>query len=197
MFDFLSGKVVIKKIESVTLEIQGVGYKLLIPLSLHGSIEVGSEYRFFLYEHIREDQFQFYGFLEEQQRDLFTILVNANGVGPKIALAIISTFSVEELISVVQMADISKLTTVPGLGEKKAQKLYLDIKDKIRQIKGSHLGASLEIASNSKFSYEDDLYLALESLGYKSVEISKVLKKMKLEEYPTIEEAIRFVLKEI
>ncbi|MCX5774110.1 MAG: Holliday junction branch migration protein RuvA [Fusobacteria bacterium] len=197
MFDYIKGVVAKKRLDSLTIEINSIGYKVLIPLSTYHKIESEFLYTFYIYEHIREDCFQLYGFLEEKERDMFIILVNANGVGPKIALAILSTFTISDISEIVYSEDIKRLTSVPGLGEKKAQKLYLDIKDKVKAAKITFETLTTVDKMKPSASYEEDIYLALESLGYKGAEISKVLKRIDLKSCATIEEALKKVLKEI
>jgi len=198
MFDYIKGSVVRKKLEYLTVEVHSIGYKVCMPLSTYHKVELNESYTFFIYEHIREDSFQLYGFLDDKERDMFIILVNANGVGPKIALAILSTFTLSDISEIVYSEDIKRLTSVPGLGEKKAQKLYLDIKDKVKAAKISLVQESLVAGRKPvHLEFEEDIYLALESLGYKGAEISKVLKKTDLATCSTIEEALKRVLKEI
>jgi Holliday junction DNA helicase RuvA len=195
MFEYLEGKLTVKKLDYVAIDINGVGYKINISLMTYEKLTLGDEVKLYIYNYIREDMFKLIGFAEEKERNLFEILINVNGIGVSLALAILSTFNVEDIRSIVGREDVKLLTKVPKLGIKKAQKLIVDVKDKL---KGLQIDESPTDGSSIKsVQIEEELYMALESLGYSQRDIEKLITREELMAYSGIEEAIKDVLKKI
>ena len=134
-----------------------------------------------------------YGFYSEEERTVFEIVLNATGVGPKLAVAILSTYTTEEIKEIIVNEDVKMLSKVPGIGVKKGQKLILDIKDKMNllNVTGS------EKKTSSASMLEQDILLAMESLGYGVKDLEKLVSKEEMNSYTTIEEAIKDILKKI
>jgi Holliday junction DNA helicase RuvA len=195
MFEYIRGVVSIKKTEYVAMDINGVGYRVYISLKTYDKLKLGEEEKLHIYNHVKEDSFKLIGFYEERERDMFQLLLNVNGIGISIALAILSTFDVADLKKVLLSEDVNLLVKVPKLGKKKAEKLIVDLRDKI----GNLSIFDVEDAGNTKekLKLEEDLYLALEALGYSKRDISKIVKKEELDGYGSIEEAVKDVLKKI
>ena len=195
MFDYICGEVASKKVDSVTIDVNNIGYKIYI--SLNTFEKIGTERaKLFIYNYVREDMFLLYGFYNESERDFFEKLIGISGVGAKLAIAILSTFNVKDLKQIIISEDIKLLTKVPGLGEKKGKKLILDIKDKLP------VNLTLEDSFESKNSIritelEENIYLALESLGYSNKDIDKFVDREKIKDYKNIEEAIKDILRKI
>lgn len=195
MFDYICGEVASKKVDSVTIDVNNIGYKIYI--SLNTFEKIGTERaKLFIYNYVREDMFLLYGFYNESERDFFEKLIGISGVGAKLAIAILSTFNVKDLKQIIISEDIKLLTKVPGLGEKKGKKLILDIKDKLP------VNLTLEDSFESKDSIriselEENIYLALESLGYSNKDIDKFVDREKIKDYKNIEEAIKDILRKI
>ncbi|MBN1469665.1 MAG: Holliday junction branch migration protein RuvA [Fusobacteriaceae bacterium] len=195
MFDYICGEVASKKVDSVTIDVNNIGYKIYI--SLNTFEKIGSDrVKLFIYNYVREDMFLLYGFYNESERDFFEKLIGISGVGAKLAIAILSTFNVKDLKQIIISEDIKLLTKVPGLGEKKGKKLILDIKDKLP------VNLTLEDSFESKDSIriselEENIYLALESLGYSNKDIDKFVDREKIKDYKNIEEAIKDILRKI
>ncbi len=195
MFEYLKGELTVKKLEYAVIDINGVGYKINISLKTYEKLVQGEETKLYIYNYIREDMFKLIGFAEEKERNLFEILINVNGIGVSLALAILSTFDVEDIRNIVAREDVKLLTKVPKLGIKKAQKLIVDVKDKLKgmQFEEGPVGES----SMKTFQIEEELYMALESLGYSQKDIEKLVTREDLMAYGGIEEAIKDVLKKI
>ena len=196
MYEYLAGKVTLKKLEYVAIDINGVGYKVFISLKSFEKIELGMEAKLYIHTYVREDTFKFIGFIEERERDLFEILLNVNGIGVSLALAILSTFSVSDIKEIVAKEDVKLLTKVPKLGIKKAQKLLVDVKDKLKALQLMDIvdgGGSI----SKMAAIEEELYMALESLGYSKKDIEKLVTKEDLASYENIEAAIKDVLKKM
>ena len=132
MFEYLEGTVSYKKPEYFALDVRGVAYRVYISLRMYEKIELGQEYRIYIYNHIREEEYKLIGFLEEKERKLFELLLSVKGIGVSLALAALSTYPVEQLVSYIQEEKIARLKKIPKLGEKKAQQMILDIQSKVK-----------------------------------------------------------------
>ena len=133
MFEYIRGELAVKKIDYVALEVNGIAYKIFISLKTYDMLTEDIE-KLFIYTNVKEDDFSLYGFKTESERELFKALVSISGVGPKLGLAILSTFNTKEVIDIVIEENAKLLVKVPGLGQKKAQKLIVDLKDKVKKL---------------------------------------------------------------
>lgn len=194
MFEYLKGKVEYKKPDYIALDVNGVGYKVNISLRVYDRVKTGEVVRLYIYNYIKEDAFKLIGFLEERERNLFEMLLGVKGVGVSLALSIMSTFDVEQLRRVVAENDYTTLKRVPKLGEKKAQQVILDLKGKLKAI-GNLFTQDEDILES--FVIEDELYEALEALGYSQKEINSLVSKEEIRNFKSIEEAIKMVLKKV
>ncbi len=194
MFEYLKGKVEYKKPDYLALDVNGVGYKVNISLRVYDKIKTGENVRLYIFNYIKEDAFKLIGFLEERERNLFEMLLGVKGVGVSLALSIMSTFDVEQLRKIVAENDYATLKRVPKLGEKKAQQVILDLKGKLKAI--GNLFTQDENLFES-FAIEDELYEALEALGYSQKEINSLVSKEEIRGFTSIEEAIKCVLKKV
>ena len=202
MFEYIKGELTVKKVDYVALEVNGIAYKIFISLKTYEKLSDSTE-KLFIYNNVKEDDFSLYGFKTESERELFTALVSISGVGPKLGLAILSTFYTKEVIDIVLEENVKLLTKVPGLGQKKAQKLIVDLKDKVKKLNiieiyqdGSTGGE--EKTSNTKLLImKEDLKLVLGSLGYSNADVSKWIKDEELMKYEKIEDAIKAVLQKM
>lgn len=198
MIGYLNGKLVQKSPTHALLDINGVGYEINIPLSTYDKIgNVGSLVKVHTYLHVREDQQKLYGFATEEEREVFEMLISVSGVGPKVALTILSGSSVEELKSAVCGGEIEMLVAIPGIGKKTAERVALELKEKIRTIPS--LAVKTErIGKPKEQLLAGDALSALVSLGYKhSVAreaIRKALSGISKDDLP-VEELIREALK--
>lgn len=195
MFEYLEGKLTVKKLDYVAIDVNGVGYKVNTSFMTYEKVTLGEKVKLYIYNYVREDTFKLIGFAEEKERNLFEILINVNGIGVSLALAILSTFNVEDIRAIVAREDVKLLTKVPKLGVKKAQKLIVDVKDKLKGLQIEE--APEEGGSIKSVQIEEELYMALESLGYSQKDIEKLVTREELMAYGGIEEAIRDVLKKI
>lgn len=189
MFEYLNGIIAYKKLDYVSLDINGVGYKIYISLREYEALTVGEKTKLFIYNYIREDANKLIGFSEEKERKLFEMLLNVKGIGLSLALAILSTFSYNKIVELIVSEDVTNLKKVPKLGEKKAQLIILDLKKKLKNI-------DIEKEDKVISSYMlEDLILTFEALGYTKKEIDKILEKTDLEKFDSIEAAIKEILK--
>ncbi len=206
MFEYIKGELTVKKVDYIAIDINGLAYKVYISLKTYESLsDLGSNQKVYIYTNVKEDNISFYGFKSENERELFRSLVSISGVGPKLALAILSTYNTKDVIDIVLDGNVKLLTKVPGLGDKKAQKLILDLKDKVKKLNILEIykengevsqGKSIvSDTSNAKIlMMKEDLKLALESLGYSNPDLSKWIKDEELAKYSRIEDAIKVIL---
>ena len=194
MFEYLRGCVEYKKQDYLALDVNGVGYKVNISLRVYDRIKTGENVRLYIFNYVKEDAFKLIGFLEERERNLFEMLLGVKGVGVSLALSIMSTFDVEQLRKIVAENDYATLKRVPKLGEKKAQQVILDLKGKLKAI-GNLFTQEENLFEN--FTIEDELYEALEALGYSQKEINSLVSKEEIRGFRSIEEAIKCVLKKV
>ncbi len=195
MFEYIKGILEVKKPEYVSLDVNGVGYKIYISLKTYDKLKLGTEEKLCIYTYVKEDTFKLIGFYDERERDMFQLLLNVNGIGISLALAILSTFDVSDLKKAILENDINLLIKVPKLGKKKAEKLIVDLRDKVGTL--SIFDTVDAGDTKEKLKLEEDLYLALEALGYSKRDISMIVKKEDIERYTDIEEAVKDVLKKI
>lgn len=173
MIGSLNGLIISKKPSEVLLEVNGIGYEVYIPLSTSFKLpSVDQTVQLLTHLIVREDQHTLYGFITEDERKLFRALIKISGVGPKLALTILSGINVEGFIRSVQMQDVDTLVHLPGIGKKTAERLLVEMKDKVGQMG--------DIAQNDAVESKDlriikEAHNALTSLGYKSVEARKIL----------------------
>ena len=203
MFEYIFGKLAIKKVDYVAIDINGLAYKIYISLKTFEKLnEIGKDEKLYIFTNVKEDNISFYGFKTQNERELFKELITISGVGPKLAIAILSTFEVQEVIEIVSIDETKIFTKVPGLGLKKAQKIILDLKDKVKKLNISESFEEKNKNSQINFNSEilnlkEDLKLALDSLGYQNEDVSKWITDEELCEISDISEVIKIVLQKI
>lgn len=198
MIGYLNGKLVEKAPTHILLEVNGIGYEVNIPLSTYDKLgQIGSSIKVHTYFHVREDVQRLYGFVTEEERELFRLLISVSGVGPKVALAMLSGSSVEVLKSALANADIAMLTQIPGIGKKTAERVALELKEKIGAVPSLVAGQDRSGKSKEELLLNDALS-ALVSLGYRPTAAREAVQKALssiLKDDLSVEELIREVLK--
>jgi Holliday junction DNA helicase RuvA len=171
MITFLHGKLVEALPTQAIVEVQGVGYEVLIPLSSHGKLPApGSEVRMLTHLVVREDAHTLYGFMTAAERDLFRMLINTvSGIGPKIALNVLSGISVTAFRGAVAAGDVKVLSQISGIGKKTAERIVVELKDKIGAA-GAWEAGSARRALSVEDQKVNDAVLALIALGFKQNE---------------------------
>lgn len=195
MFEYLNGVIKIKKPEYLAVDVNGVGYRVYITLKTYDQVQVGEKKELYIYNVIKEDAFKLVGFLQERERVLFEMLIGISGIGLSLALSIMSTFSIDNIREIVLTEDFKTLKRVPKLGEKKSKQIIIDLNNKIKTLNLMSMEDPSGDMLNNKI--EEELYMALDSLGYSKKEIDSMISKDELNSYSTLEEAIKGVLKKI
>jgi Holliday junction DNA helicase RuvA len=179
MFAYIKGILAFSNHSHAIIDVQGVGYQLLIPCRLVGQLpQIGESVQFHTSFVVREFSQTLYGFLSIQERDIFEILMNVTGIGPKMALSLIGHLSMSELHLAVMKHDLTTLCRVPGVGKKTAERLVVELKDKLALIE------TLDVADHSRMMAQDpksksiqDAMLALINLGYNQSTAQKAIKQ--------------------
>lgn len=201
MIGRLKGVVLEKKAPDLLLDVNGVGYELQAPMSTFYQLPATGQ-GVILHTHlvVREDAHLLFGFFDDQERALFRALIKVSGVGPKVALAILSGVTADEFVRLVRQDDDTALTRIPGIGKKTAERLLLEMRDRLKDwqapaVPGESKGASLPVSSANAVS--EDAETALIALGYKPAEAARMIVRT-LKDNPGLErseEIIRLALK--
>ena len=197
MYAFLRGTVARKTLDHVELDVNGVGYEITVPESVYRKLGVNREATLLTYCHIREDSFQIFGFLREEEKTLFRMLLGITGVGPKVAVAILSGLSVSEFGRAVTDNDVTAFTKVTGVGKKTAQRVVLEMKAKLGQ--DAELGAILGQTEQTATPESDDVMAALCSLGCTLAEARKAAAgaRKNLGDDASVEDLVRAALRSL
>ena len=163
MIGLLRGRLLEKRPNQVILDVGGVGYLVAVPLSTFAALsDLHAEVTLLIHTHVREDALALYGFLSAREKYLFELLLGASGVGPSLALKILSGMNVEELVPAIRTGDIARLTKIPGVGRKTAERMVVELKDKLEAV----VIESEKPAPSSPAGVEADVKSALLNLGY-------------------------------
>ncbi len=200
MIDYLLGTLVESYPTHVVIEANFIGYHVLIPLSSYDKLPAtGAQVRLLTHLQVRDDAHVLYGFSSAAERDLFRLLVTrVTGVGPKLALAVLSGMAVSQFQNAVVDNDVTSIAKIPGLGKKTAERIVLELKDKVG-VAAAWQAAGTESPSSPRDSQANDAVLALISLGYKQVEAQRAVRKVldaESGELPS-EQLVRMALKSL
>jgi len=199
MIASLTGRLASKAPTSLVLDVHGVGYEVFIPLSTYyGLPNLSESISLSVHTHVRDDAIQLFGFLTSQEKDAFVLLTSVSGVGPKLALSVLSALPVSDLVSAIQSGDVEKLTTVPGIGHKSASRLVLELKDKVGKLHPA-LSPASDLPRQGQDATFDDALSALVNLGYRPQDAREALKQVKKSnaEPIALKDMIRESLKEL
>ena len=200
MITFVSGKLVAALPTQAVIDVSGVGYEVLIPLSSYDRLPaIGQAVQVLTHLHVREDAHILYGFMSIAERDLFRLLVNnVSGIGPKLALAVLSGMSVSSFKGAVVNGDVASLSKISGLGKKTAERIVLELKDKVG-VAAAWEAASASHAPSAEDEQANEAVLALIALGYKQVDAHKTVRDLqeKQPEIKSAEELVKLALKRI
>ena len=165
MIGQLRGRLTDKRPNQVLVDVGGVGYIVQVPLSTFAALgELHTEVTLLIHTHVREDTLSLYGFLSSREKHFFEMLLSASGVGPSLALKILSGMSVEELVPAIRGSDLGRLTKIPGVGRKTAERIVVELKDKLDAV-------TVEVerpAASSPAGVDADVVSALVNLGYEA-----------------------------
>jgi holliday junction DNA helicase RuvA len=175
MIGSLRGKLIEKRPNQLLIDVSGVGYLVQIPLSTFTSLgPLHAEATLIIHTHVREDAFMLYGFLTSREKHCFELLISASGVGPSLALKILSGMGLDDLIPAIRKGDLAQLVRIPGVGRKTAERIVVELRDKVAPVDVPEAGKPA-----SKSQLESDVASALVNLGYDEREVESAISKSK------------------
>jgi Holliday junction DNA helicase RuvA len=180
MIAYLSGKLLEKQATSVIVDVGGIGYEITIPLSTFYELgEIGSDVELRIYTHVREDALQLYGFRTLRERELYLKLISVQGIGAKSGISMLSGMSADEIVTAIRTDNLARLTSIPGVGRKTAERLVIELRDKLNEFTAQSTeeriasgGKQIELPADAVF---DDAISALVNLGYQRNAAEKAL----------------------
>lgn len=195
MIALLTGTIALRTPEQIIVDVNGVGYRLQVPLSTFYALPETGTVQLQVYTHVKEDAINLYGFSSVAEKDLFVLLISVSGVGPKLANTTLSHIPPEELALALSQGDLPKLTAIPGIGKKSAERLILELQDKATAYA---VGAAIEPTGQQPAGGEEDLHQdalsALVNLGYKESLAKRALKNLKVPSGAPIEDVLKAAL---
>jgi holliday junction DNA helicase RuvA len=174
----ITGKLIQKQPNSVIVDVGGVGYELTVPLSTFYDLgDPGADVSLRAYTYVREDALQLFGFRTEREKRLFLLMIGVSGIGPKLAITALSGMSAEELIHAIRTENLAKLVGVPGIGKKTAERMLVELKDKVAQLASPEMEEQLKAGAiiGVGEAMRDDLISALINLGYQKAAAEKAV----------------------
>ncbi len=182
MIASLTGKLIESNLTKIILDVGGVGYQVFIPMSTYDKLpRVGEVCTVLTYMNVREDDISLYGFAKSDEKVLFEALISVSGIGAKVALNILSSMPVSNFCLSIEENDIKSIVRINGIGKKTAERLVLELKDKISKLSIGTTSSSTETGDAEMISEVEDTILALEALGFKREKASKTVKKLATE----------------
>ena len=173
MIGSLRGKLIEKRPNQLLVEVGGVGYQVQIPLSTFAGVgAIHADATLLIHTHVREDQITLYGFVTAREKQCFELLISASGVGPSLALKILSGMSIEELVPAIRKSDLAQLVRIPGVGRKTAERMVVELRDKLAVIDVAVAGKP-----STRSQLEADVASALVNLGYDVKSVERAIEK--------------------
>ncbi len=195
MIALLTGKVAFKSPAFIILDVNGVGYRVQIPFSTYYDLPTeGGTVSLNIYTHVKEDGINLFGFRTPAEKNFFQLLISVSGIGPKMGRDILSNIQVEDLGKAIVRGDLARLSAIPGIGRKTAERLVLELKEKVLK-----LDVSLPTVEGSipplSTGLRDDVASALVNLGYKEAVVNKVLAELRIPSDASMETVLKQALK--
>ena len=198
MIGFLRGQVLDRQPNLLIVDVQGVGYEVHVPLSTYYDVgDVGADVALHIYTHVREEALHLYGFLTTLEQQAFERLIAIGGIGPKLAVAVLSGIEPRDLIEAVQRADIARLTGIPGVGRRTAERMVLELKDRLAQLDvAAGAGDPVPVATGEQL--RNDVLSALQNLGYHRPLAERAVDSvLSSTGEPSFEQALKAALREL
>jgi Holliday junction DNA helicase RuvA len=194
----LTGTILSKQPNAVVIDVNGVGYEVTIPVSTFYELgDVGAQASLRVHTHVREDAIMLFGFRTGREKELFLRLTSVSGIGPKLGITFLSGTSPDDLIAAIRSNDLARLVSIPGVGRKTAERVVIELRDKIGQL--ALLDSDVSSAPSTAVDVDatrDDVVAALVSLGYQKALAEKIVAKvLEVESDRTIEHVLRQALK--
>lgn len=195
MIALLTGRLAHKSPDAIIIDVNGVGYRVQIPFSTYYELpEEGKTVSLSIHTHVKEDSISLFGFRTIAEKEFFQRLISVSGIGPKMARDILSNIQPEELAAAIVQGNLVRLSSIPGIGKKTAERLVLELKEKVRKM-GMAPSAQEAPSSETPAEVADDVASALVNLGYKEAVVRKVLAEMSVEPHASTEAVLRQALR--
>lgn len=196
MIALLTGQIAHKSPDHVILDVHGVGYRVMIPFSTYYELPEEGQATLHIHTSVREDAILLYGFRTRTEKSFFQLLISVSGIGPKLARDILSNIQPPQLAAALQQGDLHKLSAIPGIGKKTAERLVLELKDKAGKLDSGSIPAVDAVGRTLPAgSVLDDVSSALVNLGYKDPQVRKVLAELDCAGSASVEEVLKQALK--
>ncbi|MQB94665.1 Holliday junction branch migration protein RuvA [Lactobacillus reuteri] len=196
MYEYLTGLVTVVAPQYIVVDVNGVGYKLLVANPYRYQEDRTKKVQVYVYQAVREDNISLFGFTDQNEKKIFMQLINVSGIGPKSALAILANPDHQGLVDAITNNNVNYLTKFPGIGKKTASQIVLDLRDKLTNESSSSLFATTQLTVDATVNRElKDALEALAALGYKERDIKKVQKTLMKEEQMATDEYLRQALR--
>ena len=190
MIGSLRGKLIEKRPSHVLVDVGGVGYQVQVPLSTFAVLgPLHSETTLLIYTHVREDQLALYGFATAREKHCFELLISTSGVGPSLALKILSGMGIEDLVPAIRKGDVARLMLIPGVGKKTAERIVVELRDKLAAVDVEEAGKP-----RTRSQLESDVASALVNLGYDGRLVDRAIEKARGEANGNFEDLLRAAL---
>lgn len=195
MISHLNGTVEHIDQSHVVVDVGNIGYQVKVPASVLNRLpKVGDNVKLFTIQVVREDDISLYGFMNKEERALFSLFLSVSGIGPKLALALISGFSIDRLVSAIAQADVALLSSISGIGRKTAERIVLELKEKIGKAYAIK-PAEMAMGMKGDQTIVSDSISALIALGYSPREAREAIMRLKIENAGSVEDVIKQALK--
>lgn len=171
MIGYLKGKIISSKPTQILLDVNGVGYKVGISINTFEKIVDKAEVSLFIHTHVKEDSISLFGFFTESEKEMFELLISISGIGPKIALGLLSGISVDSLKDAIEEGNVTRITAVPGIGRKTAERLVLELRTKVESIFAGEF-------TKTQPSTKSEAISALTTLGYNVKTAEKIIREL-------------------
>ena len=196
MIALLTGQLAYRSTDHVILDVGGVGYRLLIPLSTFYALPDEGQVQLKVHTHVKEDAIHLFGFLTAAEKTFFALLISVSGIGPKLAITVLSHIPADELGHALAEGDVARLTAIPGIGRKSAERLVLELQDKAAALTvGLPVSARGVTPAVSGDRSQQDVISALVNLGYKESLAKKALSGLEIQPQTPLEEILKGALK--
>ncbi len=194
MIALLTGRLAQRSTDQIIVDVAGVGYRLQIPLSTYYALPETGQVQLRVHTHVKEDAIQLYGFFSQAEKDLFALLISVSGVGPTLAITILSHTPPGELALALCQGDAARLTAIPGIGKKSAERLILELRDKAAGFAVDATVSDADPQQPTAVDCHQDALSALVNLGYKDTLARKALKNIKTAPGAPLEEVLKAAL---
>lgn len=196
MIALLTGQIAHKSPDHLIVDVHGVGYRVMIPFSTYYELPEEGSVTLHIHTSVREDAIQLFGFRTRTEKSFFQLLISVSGIGPKLARDILSNIQPPQLAAALIQGDLHKLSAIPGIGKKTAERLVLELKDKAAKLDTDTVAAVEAVGRTLPESRVlDDVSSALQNLGYKEAQVRKVLAELDCAGNSTVEEVLKQALK--